>query len=268
MKIAVLPPDVNTSEVEFAVVGDKLSFGLGAVKGVGEHAVQELVAERQAKGLYKNIFDLTERLDPKVLTKGALEILIKAGALDSLGPNRAQHIAALERAVQSASARQRDKARGQKSLFGGGGDDEPGVAQDAVVLPDVPDWTHAQKLVAEREVLGFYLTSHPLTEHAEMLERFASHVTSELVNLDDRAEVSLAGMVSSIKKAQTKKPSRNGNTKYVNFDFEDPHGMVRCILWPEEFARMGHLVEQDAICYIKGRVDRAAGSRIWLSTRL
>jgi DNA polymerase-3 subunit alpha len=76
------------------------------------------------------------------------------------------------------------------------------------------------------------------------------------VDLEDRAEVSLAGMVSSIKKAQTKKPSRNGNTRYVNFDFEDPHGMVRCILWPEEFARMGHLVELDAICFIKGRVDR------------
>jgi DNA polymerase-3 subunit alpha len=185
-----------------------------------------------------------------------MEILIKAGALDSLGPNRAQHMAALERAVQSASAKQRDKARGQKSLFGDEADDAGASPGETLSLPEAPDWTHAQKLVAEREVLGFYLTSHPLTEHADKLGRFASHVTRELVDLEDRAEVSLAGMVSSIKKAQTKKPSRNGNTRYVNFDFEDPHGMVRCILWPEEFARMGHLVELDAICFIKGRVDR------------
>ncbi len=256
MKITVLPPDVNTSEVEFAVVGDNLTFGLGAVKGVGENAVEALVAERIENGPFKNIFDLTERVDPKVLTKSALEILIKAGALDSLGPNRAQHLAAVERAVQSASAKQRDKARGQKSLFGDDSGEEEGAEDDALMLPELPDWTHAQKLVAEREVLGFYLTSHPLTEHAEKLARFASHVTSELVDLEDRAEVSLAGMISSIKKAQTKKPSRNGNTRYVNFDFEDPHGMVRCILWPEEFARMGHLVEPDAICFVKGRVDR------------
>ena len=253
MKIEVLAPDVNTSDVEFAVVDGKIGFGLGAIKGVGEAAVQQLVAEREANGPFLNIYDLTERVDPKALTKSALEILIKAGALDSFGPNREQHMQAVDRAVQAASAKQRDKARGQKSLFGGD-DEEP--EETEVHLPEAADWTNSQKLAYEREVLGFYLTSHPLTEHAEQLSRFATHTAAELKDLPEKAEVLLAGMVSAIKKAQTKKPSRNGNQRYVNFDFEDAGGVVRCIMWPEEFARMGHLVEPDAIRFVKGRVDQ------------
>jgi DNA polymerase-3 subunit alpha len=255
MKINVRPPDVNSSDVEFGVVGKELSFGLGAVKGVGESAVQAIVTERAENGPYRDIYDLTERIDPKVLNKAALETLIKAGALDSLGAGRARHMAALDRAVQAAQARQRDKARGQKNLFGG--DDEPGRSDAAPMsLPEANDWTHSQKLAHEKEVLGFYLTSHPLTEHAEALARFAGTTAMELKGLPERSEVMLAGMVSAIKKAQTKKPSRNGHTRYVNFDFEDPSGVVRCIMWPEEFARAGHLVEQDALRFIKGRVDQ------------
>ncbi len=253
MKIEVLPPDVNTSDVEFAVVEDKIGFGLGAVKGVGESAVQQLVEERNANGPFLNIYDLTERVDPKALNKSALEILIKAGALDSFGPNREQHLQAVDRAVQAASAKQRDKARGQKSLFGG---DEEEAEETEVSLPEAADWTNSQKLAYEREVLGFYLTSHPLTEHADRLSRFSTHTAAELKELPEKAEVLLAGMVSAIKKAQTKKPSRNGNQRYVNFDFEDAGGVVRCIMWPEEFARMGHLVEPDAIRFVKGRVDQ------------
>ena len=257
MGIPVLPPDVNESEVEFAVVGDRIRFGFGAVKGAGEQAVAAVVAEREASGPYKNIFDLAERVDPKQLTKTVLELLVKAGALDGFGPNREQHMLAGERAVQAAAAKQRDKARGQRNLFGEDAPSSDGVAAPAeVTLPEAPDWTHSQKLAAEKEVFGFYLTSHPLTEHAGQLGKMATHTTKELVELEDKADVLLAGMISSIKKAQTKKPSRNGHTRYVNFDFEDPQGIVRCIMWPEEFARLGEKVKQDAICLVKGRVDR------------
>jgi DNA polymerase-3 subunit alpha len=255
MKIRVLPPDINQSVVEFGVAGDELTFGLAAIKGVGEQAVSALVQEREARGPFRDIFDLCERVDPKQLPKGTLEILIKAGALDSLGPERNQHLALADRAVQNAASKLRDRQAGQKNLFGG--EDESRASQGtAVVLPDVPPMTHSQKLAAEKEVFGFYLTSHPLTEHASKLQLYSTHATTDLAALADGAEVRLGGMISAIKRTNTKKPSRNGHTKYANFDFEDVRGTVRCILWPEDYARVGEQVKPEAICLIEGRVDR------------
>jgi DNA polymerase-3 subunit alpha len=255
MKIRVLAPDVNQSDVEFSVVGDSIAFGLGAIKGVGEQAVAAIVAERVANGKFANIFDLAERVDPKALTKGALELLIKAGALDSFGPNREQHLLVAERAVQSAAARYRDKQRGQKNLFG---DDEGNSAEAeiSVALPDAPDWSRSRKLAAEKEVFGFYLTSHPLSDSADDLAKYATHTSSQLARLNDKDEVLLAGMISSIKRAATKKPSRNGHTRYVNFDLEDPEGIIRCIMWPEQFSKQGDKVKQDTICFVKGKIDK------------
>ncbi|MAG92948.1 MAG: DNA polymerase III subunit alpha [Planctomycetaceae bacterium] len=257
MGIEVQPPDVNRSEVEFGVDGEKLTFGLGAIKGVGEEAMGVIVAEREANGPFSDIFNLAERVDPKCLTKGAFEILIKAGALNSLGPNQAQHMLVMERAVQSAVAKQRDRARGQKSLFG----DDSGAAEsesgeEEVLLPEAPDWTHSQKLACEKDVFGFYLTSHPLTEFSGQLEAHATHSTLDLAEMDDGSEVMVGGMISSIKRAATKKPSRNGHTRYANFDFEDSKGVVRCIMWPEDFARLGEKVVPEAMCFIRGKVDR------------
>ncbi len=262
MKIKIVPADINTSEAEFAVVGeDEVSFGMGAIKGLGGPVVAAIAAERQANGPFKDIFDLTERIDPKVLQKGALEILIKAGALDSLGPNRAQHTAAVERAVAGAAAMQKDKQRGQKSLFGG--DDEPsapaaapGAPANSGLLPEAADWTHSQKLAAEKEVIGFYLTNHPLTQYSDKLDKHATHNNKQLGDLEDGTEVLLGGMIASIKKAQTKKPSRNGHSKYVNFDLEDPTGIVRCIMWPEDYSRLGEKVQPEAVVFLKGKVDR------------
>jgi len=254
MGIEILPPDVNRSSVEFGVDDGRLTFGLAAIKGIGEQAVAAVVAEREENGPFKDIFDLTERVDPKFLNRGTLEILIKAGVLDSFGPNRQQHVIAAERAVQSAAAMHRDRARGQKSLFGDRDDQQDETLAHS--LPDASDWTHSQKLTAEKEVFGFYLTSHPLTQYAAQLETHITHTTKDLPMLDDNAEVLLGGMIASIKKAATKKPSRNGHTRYVNFDLEDPAGMVRCIMWPEEYARLGDRVEPEAICFVKGKVDR------------
>jgi DNA polymerase-3 subunit alpha len=256
LKIQILPPDVNKSDVEFSVLGKDLSYGLGAIKGLGESVMSALVAERNEKGPFASIFDLAERVDSKVLGKGALELLIKAGALDSLGATRAQHMLLAERAVQSASAMHRDRLKGQKKLFGGGETQEQKSAPASVVLPDVPDWTHAQKLAFEKEAFGFYLTSHPLAENAEQITRYATHTVKDLATVDEKIEILLGGMVSSIKKATTKKPSRNGHSRYVNFDFETPEGMVRCIMWPEDYARHGDSVQAEQVGYVRGRVDR------------
>ncbi len=256
--VPVEPPDVNKSDVEFTVEGDRVRFGLGAIKGLGVEAMGALVEARRQNGEFKSIFDIAERVDPKWMTKANLETLIKAGCLDKLGPNRAQHVAAIDRAVQSATQKAKDKARGQKSLFGGFGETTAEKSQDnaEIVFPPADDWSYAQKLASEKEVFGFYLTSHPLTQVADRLDRLINTKNSELGTLDDGTEVMIGGMISSIKPASTKKPSRNGHTKYANFDFEDSSAIVRCIIWPEDFAREGEKVKKDTIAIIKGRVDR------------
>jgi DNA polymerase-3 subunit alpha len=259
MQIEILAPNVNQGDVEFSVLGEKLTFGLGAIKGVGEGAIGAIVAERGANGPFKSIFDLAERCDPKHVTKGVLELLVKAGACDCLGGKRAQLFAVIERAVQSAANAFRDKQRGQKSLFGGDEDEAPavnGIAHTPTNLPEMPEWSQREKLAFEKEALGFFLTSHPLAEMADLIQQFSTHDNKRLAELDDGVEVILGGMVSAIKKAQTQKPNRNGHTKYVNFDFEDPTGVVRCIMWPEEFSRLGDKVEPEQVRFLRGKVDK------------
>src|SRR5690606_13974103 len=134
---------------------------------------------------------------------------------------------------------------GQRNLFGGDDDAADNTAPTVQSLPEMADWSHREKLAYEEEVIGVYLSSPPLTELAEQIARFSSFTTKDLHELEDGTEVVLGGMISAIKKAATKKPSRNGHTKYVNFDFEDPQGVVRCIMWPEEYARLGDKVQPE-----------------------
>ncbi|WP_050986147.1 DNA polymerase III subunit alpha [Schlesneria paludicola] len=259
MGIAILPPDINVGDVEFSVLGDKLTFGLGAIKGVGEAAIGAIIAERDKNGPFKDLFAISERCDPKHVTKGVLELLVKAGACDSLGGRRAQQFAVIERAVQGAAAIQRDKQRGQKNLFGGDEEEAPAANSpdtSASMMPDMPEWNKREMLAFEKEALGFFLTSHPLSEMSATIKQFSTHEAKQLVDVADTETVVLGGMVSAIKKAQTKKPSRNGHQKYVNFDFEDPSGVVRCIMWPEEFARLGEKVEMEQVRFVRGKVDK------------
>jgi DNA polymerase III subunit alpha len=257
MKTEVLAPDINRSEVEFSFVGNKITFGLGAIKGVGEGALRSVVEERHRGGPFRDLFDLTERVDPKALNKSTLETLIKAGVLDLLPGTRAQQFTLVERAVQSAMTKHRDKARGQKSLFGGDDDEvDSGGKPVQISLPDVPNWTQAQNLAFEKEAFGFYLTSHPLTQHSRRLQRFAANKNSELAEMEDGAQVLVGGMISSIKMANAKKASRNGHTKYANFDFEDSTGVVRCIAWPDDYSRFEEQIRLENVVLIAGKVDR------------
>ena len=163
----------------------------------------------------------------------------------------------IERAVQGAASIQRDKQRGQKNLFGGDEDEEVvSEGSGPSTLPEIPEWSKREMLAFEKEALGFFLTSHPLAEMSGTIKQFSTHSAKELVDAGENEEVILGGMVSAIKKAQTKKPSRNGHQKYVNFDFEDPTGVVRCIMWPEEFSRLGEKVEPEQVRFVRGKVDK------------
>ena len=197
MDITVLPPDVNRSDAEFTVADGKICFGLSAIKGCGGGAANAISNDRSQRGLYRSLFDFCERLDPSMVNRTAVESLIKAGAFDALGAKRSQLFAAIDRALQAGVAAASDRRSGQKGLFGDDEDQQPDAG--ATNLPDVPPWDDRQRLINEKEVLGFYLTSHPLAEHEETLATYCSHTSAKAAELKHRTEVMLGGMLSSIK---------------------------------------------------------------------
>ena len=257
MEIEVVPVHVNTSEADFSVDGKKIFFGLSAVKGCGGSTAVAIEESRKQDGPFKDLFDFCERVDPAACNRSAIETLIKAGAFDNLGGHRAQWTAVVDRALQSGASALADKRSGQKSLFG---DDEEEEAEITVSLPDVPEWDEREKLIYEKEVLGFYLSSHPLEQYEENLAPHVTHFSDGLKGLKDRAEVTMGGMISSIKQAHTRNPKPGKPSKYANFDLEDRAGNIRCIAWPEQFAQFGQFIEADAIVVgARGAVDRRGG---------
>jgi DNA polymerase-3 subunit alpha len=253
MNMQVVPPDVNTSAADFSVADGKIHFGLSAIKGCGGGAAEAVSRARQAGGPFKDIFDFCERVDSSSCSRSTIETLIRAGAFDSLGAKRAQLMAVLERALQSGAAAAADRQAGQMSLFG----DEPAAEETIVDLPDIPEWDDRERMLLERDVLGFYLSSHPLEEHRETFAIYCSHTTGNLSDLKDRAEVTIGGMIASIKTANVRKArDEHAATKYANFDLEDLDGAVRCIMWPGEYLRYGEMVQPDAIVVARATVDR------------
>ncbi|HEX6962924.1 MAG TPA: DNA polymerase III subunit alpha [Lacipirellula sp.] len=259
MQIEVLPPDVNACDPDFKVENGKIHFGLSAVKACGGQAAEVIAAERAKNGPFTSIFDFCERVDPALCNRATIEALIKAGAFDSLGGHRAQCMAVLDKALQSGAAAAADRRAGQKGLFGEDDDEDQSAA--ASVLPNLPEWSEKEKLTQEKEVLGYYLSSHPLAEFEGTLRTFCSHSSKSLGDLKHRDEVLLGGMLAAIKFSHTKNPRPGSvHTKYAMWDLEDLDGITRCILWPEQFAEYGSQVVADTIIAVKGKVDRRPGA--------
>ena len=258
MQIEVIAPDVNSSDVEFSVSDGNIHFALSAIKGCGGSAAEAIVAARKQDGPFRDLFDFCERVDATSCNRSTVETLIKAGAFDSFQSRRSQLMAVVERAMQSGAAALADRRSGQKSLFGE--IEEESTEEEIVPLPEVPDWEEREKLLMEKEVLGFYLSSHPLEEFRGQFETFCSHNSAELTELPDRTEITIGGMLSSIKFAHVRKV-RPGSTatKYANFDLEDIQGMIRCILWPNDFEKFGEMIQPDAVVVIRGVIDRRGG---------
>ncbi|MEX0938161.1 MAG: DNA polymerase III subunit alpha [Pirellulales bacterium] len=259
MQIEVVPPDVNRCQADFTVADGKINFALSAIKGCGTGAADAIAAARQQDGPFTNLFDFCERVDPQACNRSTIETLIKAGACDSLGAKRAQNLAVLDRAMQAGAAALADRRSGQKGLFEEADASESSSA--TANLPDMPELDDREKLSQEKEVLGFYLSSHPLAEHEATLSAYCTHSTQDLAKLSHRTEVMLGGMLASIKFSHTRNP-RPGttHTKYAMFDLEDRAGLVRCIVWPEQYAQFAELVVPDATLVIVGVVDRRPGS--------
>ncbi|MDZ4850000.1 MAG: DNA polymerase III subunit alpha [Pirellulaceae bacterium] len=259
MGVKVLSPSVQTSTPEFGAVDGCIRFGLTAIKGCGYSAAEAIIAERTKAGPFRDLFDFCERIDTSSCNKSTIETLIKSGAMDCFGAKRSQLIAVIEKAIQGGASKLRDRKSGQKSLFDDLLEDDANVATSAIVLPNIPEMHEKAMLAAEKEVLGYYLTAHPLSEFEASLRSFCSHVTTQLKNCKNREEVMVGGMISSIKLALIKNPKPGQSSKYANFDLEDVDGSVRCIMWPKSYETSGHQVLADAVVLLRGEVDRRDG---------
>jgi len=253
--VEVLPPDVQTCEPDFTVSRGKILFGLTAIKGLGRGAAQEILRARQKKGPFKDFFDFCERIDHKQVPKAGIEKLIKAGAFDSIGARRSQLMEALGRGMEAASQAQNDRRHGQGNLFesfDSAGGSAPAAAEG---LKEIAEWPPAEKLKYEKEALDFYVSSHPLAEHGDEIERFATHTLAQVKNLPANQEVFLGGMLTQVRYMDTKR-ARNGNTRYVRCKLGDLSDLIECVMWPDDYLRYKDLIAEDRIVFVAATVER------------
>jgi len=249
MGIAVLPPDVNESEADFTPVADDIRFGLSAVRGVGEGIVEEICRARSEQGRFADFQDFCAKVDASVLNKKTLENLIKAGAFASLGHTRKGLFAVFEQLVDAALATKKQQAAGQDSLFDvmGGGDD---TAVDVGV--DIPDaeFSKSQLLKLEREMLGLYVSDHPLFGTERLIEELADTTVADLREKDDGARVRVGGVLTGLQKRFTKK----GDT-YLLATLEDLSGSVDVVFWPSTYRVAHEVLGEDEVLIVDGRVE-------------
>jgi DNA polymerase-3 subunit alpha len=258
--LEILPPDVNESGFKFTVVGEwRIRFGLGAVRNVGEGAIESIIGGRQ-QGPYTSVAELVERIDLRLCNKRVLESLVAAGACDSLGGHRKQLIEALEPALAEAQLLQAEREAGQGSLFGDGGKggqdgkdgkggrEEGGVFSPAVpTLPDIPAWTEAERLAKEKEVLGFFISGHPLERFRDEVELFGSRTTATLSEWGEQ-QVSVAAVVTAVKRQISKKTGK----EYARLVLEDFHGTAEAIVFPEAWAKLNQIILPDTALLLTG----------------
>jgi len=246
MGIAVLPPHVNHSGVDFTVEADGIRFGLGAVKNVGEGAARAIVDARERLGSFGSLKGLCREVDLRTVNKRVLESLVKAGALDGLGTNRATLCAGVDAVIESCQKAVRDRDSGQAGLFAGGGLAVPPTA----ALPPHPEWPEKELLAREKETLGFYMAGHPFREYAARLAGLVTHTTRSLKEVSKPGRATVAGIVSALKRRKT----RRGDAMAV-FHLEDLEGSIEVIVFPEAYARQRSLIEDEAPLLVTGNVE-------------
>ena len=259
MGIEVMPPDVNASGIDFTPVGERILFGLSAVRNLGEGAIRQLLVCRQSDGPFRNLADLCDRIPGQQLNRRALESLIHCGALDRLDPqaNRAQLMADLDLVLDWASSRARDRASGQGNLFdllgGGSGaaDTSTGDLSTAPRAATVADYPPTEKLKLEKELLGFYLSDHPLRQLASQVKLLSPISLANLEEQADKAKVSLVAMVPELRQVTTRKGDR-----MAILQLEDLTGSCEAVVFPRTYARLADHLMLDARLLVWGSVDR------------
>jgi DNA polymerase III subunit alpha len=268
--VEVLQPDVQEGEPDFTVKNGRIVFGLTAIKGLGRGAAEDIVRARTEKGPFKDLFDFCERIDHKQVPKAAIEKMIKAGAFDRLAQGRrAALLEALPRAMDAAGQSQEDRRHGQGSLFESfeaapAADDE---AKGVEGLKDIAEWSPSERLKYEKEALDFYISSHPLAQYGDSIQRFSSHTVAQLRELEHNQEVFVGGMLTQVRLMNTKRPGRNGNSRYARCKIEDFTGNVECVMWPDDFTMFKDLIAEDKIVFVAGIIEKRTDEPILLLTK-
>ncbi len=261
--IKVLVPDINRSDIDFTSIPDPvadhegageeplnaIAFGLSAVRNVGEGLVELIIAERRALGPYTSFQDFCERVDYQVLNKRTLESLIKAGAFDSLGHPRKGLLLAFEGIVDHTVAARRQHDMGVMTLFGSVGEDKGPSFDDRPAIADM-EFDKSQRLAFEKEMLGLYVSDHPLMGLEDALKRKADDTIADLAEVEDGQMVSVGGVITGLQRKWTRK----GDLMAV-LTLEDLTDSIETMIFPRTFSDYGHLLEDDRIVIIRGRID-------------
>ncbi|MGO9240494.1 MAG: DNA polymerase III subunit alpha [Bryobacteraceae bacterium] len=245
--IAILPPDVNASDLNFTPAAGAIRFGLGAVKNVGAGAVQTIVQARQQGGAFVSLDDFCERVDLTSLNRRVMESLIKAGAMDSLPGSRAQKMALIDESMESGQRARKDRASGQAGLFG----DllEPGAgAAPAREYPRLPEWDARAKLRGEKETIGFYVTGHPLDEHRWKVGELATHSSDSLEGVERGAEVTLCGVLTGITRRRNKEQKQ-----WAVAQLEDWTGSTEVLIFAGRYAALEPEIAEDRAVLVRGK---------------
>jgi DNA polymerase-3 subunit alpha len=256
MGIGVLPPDVNVSRFSFGVDGETIRFGLGAIKNLGQKAIDTIVAARELEGRFPSLTDFCRRLDLQLVNRRVVESLVKAGAFDSAGKARAQLMAALDGAFEAGQRHQRERDQGQVSMFdlmGGGSEPVPEPEPNG---PAVAEWDVEQRLLHEKEVLGFYLSGHPLRGVWERAQRLGVVGIAQLARVDDGARVLLCGLVTTLREINTKNGNRMG---FVTI--EDVEGSIEVTVFPELFRQSAAHLRGGVPILVRGKVEGTMAAR-------
>jgi DNA polymerase-3 subunit alpha len=258
MAVEVLPPDVNEGQAYFwpapGTSGAKngsngaIRFGLAAIKGVGEVAVSEIIRAREAGGRLESLVDLCQRVDLRTVNRKVLEALIKCGACDSLGETRASMFASLERVLVRAASDAADRARGQSSLFGVLEESAPRKAEKGAQLPE---WPQHELLAHEKELLGFYVTGHPMTPYVPLLEKYCLHNSATARTLPPRTMTRIGGMISGVQQGMSKKSGK----PYAMITVEDLEGTMSLLLMNENFEKFLEVASPGRAVLIVGEVN-------------
>ncbi len=255
MGIGVLPPDVGESNWAFTVSGEAIRFGLGGVKGVGGSAVEAIVEARRECGRFRSLAHFARQVDLKALNAKVFDCLIKSGSFDSLGSHRGAMSESLERILDFAACRQREAEQGQNVLFAADAMPEPDVRDD------VPEWPDRERLKAEKEVLGLYLTGNPLNEFTSHLERLTTHTT---VSVREGAEgtVAIGGLVTRLRTNKIRQ-GPNAGRFMGRFVLEDLEGTLPVAVFAEAYGKFGRLLDEESVVVVKGAVrDRGSGAEM------
>lgn len=247
--IELLPPDINSSHEGFTPVNGAIRFGLAAIKGIGSSAVHLILGARDEGGAFTSIFDFAERVDQKAVNRRVLESLTKAGAFDSVSPNRAALITVLDRAIEAGAKAQRDRDSGQGGLFAAFEDASGGQAE-AELLPDTPPWSRKESLAFEKEALGFYVSGHPLEEYADSIRGLSGCDSGDIVERSHGDQVAMGGLIVDLAVRTTKKGDR-----FALFRLEDQFGSVKIVCWPEQYNKFKTQLQADTVILVKGKLE-------------